>query len=61
MKYNELEKILRKNGCYLLRNSKHPEWFSPITGKKFKTSHHKSEEVAKGTLRSISRDSGVKF
>ena len=60
MKYKELEKILKKKGCYFLKNSKngHPIWFSPITKKKFKMSNH-SSEVRNGTLKSILRDSGV--
>lgn len=37
MKYSELEKKLRKGGCYFLRNGKrHPIWESPITGKKIR-------------------------
>ena len=59
MKYSELEKKLRKAGCYEIGNKDHPIWFSPITGKKFKTGHHKSQEVAKGTLEKIRKDSGV--
>lgn len=61
MKYNELEKILKKNGCYFLENSKngHPIWFSPTTQKKFRMSNHRSEEVRNGTLKSILRDAGI--
>lgn len=34
MKYSELERKLKKNGCYWLEDGpKHPIWFSPITGK----------------------------
>lgn len=62
MKYSEVEKKLAKAGCRYVRDGKkHPIWFSPITGKEFQTSHHKSEEVKIGTLKSISRDSGVKL
>ena len=62
MKYSEVERILKKAGCYYLKDGKkHPVWFSPITGKAFQLSHHKSEEVRFGTLMSISRDSGVKL
>lgn len=62
MKYSELEKALKRAGCYLLKNGKrHPIWFSPKTNKQFATSYHKSEEVKKGTLKSISIDSGVKI
>lgn len=51
MKYNELERKIKKAGCYptgVDRNG-HPLWFSPKTGKEFKFSHHGKEEVAKGT------------
>jgi mRNA interferase HicA len=62
VKYAELERKVKKAGCYWVRNGKkHPIWYSPITGKEFDTSHHKSEEVKFGTLKSILRDSGVKL
>lgn len=61
MKYNELEKRLKAAGCYELKASgNHPTWYSPITNKRFQTSHHKSEEVKPGTLKSILRDAGIK-
>lgn len=61
MKYTELERKLKKAGCYFLQNGKrHPIWFSPITGLKFELSYHASEEVKQGTLKSISKISGVK-
>ena len=63
MKYNELHKRLRKAGCYDTGKEicGHPAWYSPITKRYFPTSHHYTEEVAKGTLRNISKMSGVKF
>ncbi|WP_372472643.1 type II toxin-antitoxin system HicA family toxin [Capnocytophaga sp. ARDL2] len=63
MKYSELERLLRKNGCYDTgkQANGHPVWFSPITGQKFRTSNHKSEEVKIKTLKSISKQSGVKI
>ncbi|WP_162342842.1 type II toxin-antitoxin system HicA family toxin [Cyclobacterium salsum] len=62
MKYSEVERKLKKQGCYFaFDGKKHPKWFSPITEKFFDLSHHKSQEVKKGTLKSISRDSGVKL
>ena len=32
MKYNELEKLLKKAGCYSLgvTQNGHPQWYSPI-------------------------------
>lgn len=63
MKYNELHKRLRKAGCYPTGREicGHPEWMSPITGQKFPTSHHATNEVAKGTLKSIQKASGVEL
>lgn len=62
MKYSELHRKLRKAGCYPTGEERHghPEWFSPITGKFFQTSHHEAQEVKKGTLSSILRDAGIK-
>ncbi|MGV4536530.1 type II toxin-antitoxin system HicA family toxin [Ornithobacterium rhinotracheale] len=62
MKYSELEKKLKKAGCYDTGEemSGHPVWLSPITKKRFKMSHHKSQEVKIGTLKSILKTAGVK-
>ncbi|MBW6536028.1 MAG: type II toxin-antitoxin system HicA family toxin [Mariniphaga sp.] len=60
MKYSEIEKKLKKAGCYWVRDGKkHPIWFSPITRLEFQLSHHKSQEAKFGTMKSISKDSGV--
>lgn len=60
MKYSELERLLKKSGCYVVsEEGRHPTWFSPKSGKFFQTSHHKAQEVKRGTLRSIIRDSGI--
>lgn len=62
MKYSELERKLKKIGCYDTGEEMngHPLWYSPITERYFKMGHHKSQEVAKGTLQSIKKDSGLK-
>lgn len=62
MKYSELERMLLRYGCFPTGNQKsgHPLWFSPITGRTFMTSNHKSQEVARGTLNKIVRDAGLK-
>lgn len=61
MKYSELERKLRKIGCYDTKKQMagHPIWYSPVTGKEFKMSNHGGEEVASGTLRSIRKMSGL--
>ena len=61
MKYAELERKLKAAGCYNVGNNAHPVWFSPITKREFTTGHHKSKEVAKGTLKEIGKQSGVKL
>lgn len=62
MKYSELERQLKKFGCYDTGESLfgHPKWYSPITGKYFAMSHHHSQEVKTGTLKKIKEDSGLK-
>jgi predicted RNA binding protein YcfA (HicA-like mRNA interferase family) len=61
MKYSELERKLKKAGCYEEGEMNgHPLWYSPIKDKYFKMSNHKNQEVAKGTLQSILKDSGLK-
>jgi len=61
MKYSELERKLKNAGCYHVRDGKkHPVWYSPITKKEFLTSHHKNQEVKKGTLNNILTDAGLK-
>lgn len=61
MKYSELERKLKKAGCYDTgeKMNGHPLWYSPLTEKFFKMSYHKSQEVKQGTLKSILKDSGL--
>ena len=60
MKYSEIHRKLRKAGCFIIRNgASHPIWKSPKTGQLFETSYHESEEAMPGTLKDISRRSGV--
>lgn len=60
MKYSELEKLLRKAGCYILKEgANHTIWFSPITGKQFPVGRHKSQDVKTGTLKSIKEAAGL--
>lgn len=60
MRYSELEKELRKIKCMVVREgANHAIWYSPVTGKTFPVSRHKTEEIPAGTLRSIQRDAGL--
>jgi hypothetical protein len=61
MKYSELERKLSRIGCYYTGKDMngHPLWYSPVTKKCFKMSHHRSEEVASATLKSIKASSGL--
>lgn len=61
MRYSELEKELRAIKCTVVREgANHAMWYSPVTGKTFPVSRHKTEEVPTGTLKSIKRDAGLK-
>lgn len=61
MKINELTKLLRKNGCYLVEHGKeHDKWHSDITGKNFRVPRHPSKEIATGTANCILKDAGLK-
>lgn len=60
MKYSELEKILKKAGCYILKEgANHTIWYSPNTGEKFPVGRHKTEDVPMGTLKSIKKAAGI--
>ncbi len=62
MKYSEVWRILKRYKCYIAKaGKKHDMWWSPITQKHFPVPRHGSEEAKKGTLKSISDWSGVKF
>ncbi|MDR0221425.1 MAG: type II toxin-antitoxin system HicA family toxin [Lachnospiraceae bacterium] len=62
MKFSELKKILRKNGCYVIdEGSKHEQWYSPITGNTFTVGRHDTEDVKKGTLNGILKQAGIKL
>jgi len=61
VKYSELKKKLTKEGCYKTEeDSRHELWFSPKTNKVFPVGRHNSEDVPKGTLNSILKQSGLK-
>ncbi len=61
MKYNELERLLKKAGCFNTgeQQNGHPVWESPKTGKRFRMSNHGKQEVATGTLKAIMKAAGL--
>lgn len=62
MKYSELRQIIEGAGCYVKRNgSKHDMYYSPITKKMFPVGRHNTQEVPKGTLKSILKQAGVEI
>ncbi|KAA6346132.1 hypothetical protein EZS27_006354 [termite gut metagenome] len=62
MKYSELKRILIQNECYLMKEGgNHEIWYSPITDNIFPFGRHKGEDVPKGTLNKILKESGIKL
>ncbi|MCQ2532673.1 MAG: type II toxin-antitoxin system HicA family toxin [Saccharofermentans sp.] len=61
MKVSELKKILRKNGCFLVRQgTNHEHWHSILSNKSFMVPRHDSKEIPKGTLEAILKQAGIK-
>lgn len=62
MKISELLKKLLDSDCTMIRHgANHDIWYSPITGKKFPVPRHASKEVTSGTLKDISKKSGIEL
>lgn len=60
MKYSELVKLLKNNGCTVDHEGKrHTMWYSPITKGYFPVGRHKNEDVKTGTLKSILKAAGL--
>jgi mRNA interferase HicA len=61
MKYSELKQILKQNGCHKdSEGANHEIWYSSITNNKFPVGRHDREDVPKGTLNAILKQSGIK-
>lgn len=58
MKSNELIRLLKKAGCYKVREGKgsHEIWYSPITEKEFSIPNHGAKEVGKGMEKKIKKE-----
>ena len=62
MKYSELKRLLKQNGCYKVgENGPHEKWFSPISNKTFPVGRHDGNEVPIGTLNAIVKQAGLKY
>ena len=62
MKYSELKKILRQNGCYKVsEGANHEIWCSPITCKTFPVGRHNTQDVRKGMQSTILKQAGIKL
>ena len=60
MKVSEMKKLLKKHGCYLVRQgSNHEIWYSPGTKESFLVPRHNSQELPTGTQRSILKSAGI--
>jgi len=61
MRYSELKRLLKANGCYQIGEYKgHEKWYSPMTHKEIPLGRHDREEVRMGTLNSILKQAGIK-
>lgn len=61
MKISELLKLLKKHGCTFVRSGgNHDIYHSPITGNDFPVPRHQREDVTKGLLNRILKQSGIK-
>ena len=62
MKTNELIKKLKAAGCWFLESgTNHDWWWSPITEQRFQVPRHATQDIGWNLLKSIERQSGVKF
>ena len=60
MKTSELIKLLKNNGCYLVRHgANHDVWYSPVNQKTFLVDRHLQKEIKKGTLNAILKRAGI--
>ncbi|MCR4556371.1 MAG: type II toxin-antitoxin system HicA family toxin [Saccharofermentans sp.] len=61
MKISEMKKLLKKNGCYFVKELKgHEDWYSPITNKHFTIPRHPSQELKTGIAEAIKKQAGLK-
>lgn len=60
MKVSEVVRMLKASGCYVYRRgANHDIWYSPVTGKMFPVSRHKTEDLKHKTFESIKSKAGI--
>lgn len=61
MKGSELAKMMKKIGCYKIREGgNHEIWYSPVTHQEFPFPRHYGQELGTGIEKKIRKDSGLK-
>ena len=62
LKTNELIKKLKAAGCWFLESgTNHDWWWSPISEQRFQVPRHATQDIGWNLLKSIEKQSGVKF
>lgn len=60
MKSSELKRLLRKKGCFLVRQgTSHEIGEFPITWERFSVPRHDSQEIRTETLENIKKQAGI--
>ena len=60
MKYSELKRLLKNNGCeFRHEGRRHEIWYSPKTGNEFPVGRHNAQDVAPGTFKAIMKQAGI--
>jgi len=62
MKTNEFIRLLKKHGCFLVRQAggSHEVWRSPITNNEFVIPNHPAKELGTGLAKKILKQAGIK-
>lgn len=61
MKYSELKRLLKKEGCYCYeQGANHEKWINPKTNAITAIGRHDKQEVKNGTLNAILKDLNLK-
>lgn len=62
MYFRDVKKVLEKNGWVLVRTTgSHFQYKDPSTGKMVTVPYHPGKDIAVGTLKSISKSTGLSF